>query len=149
MTWYAGNNSTNNGSFGWLFEAAASAVNLIGDDITAGVPVVGSPSLAQEHVFDGNDVTTGQPTVGASDIAQEHDLNLTVTLSTTINADDITTGQPTLGASSIAPRPCWQRHHDRPANAITTMSEDETFNADYCVWCACHWLWCNLRKTNR
>jgi hypothetical protein len=76
MTWYAGNNSTNNGSFGWLFEAGAGAVNLIGDDITAGVPVVGSPSLTQEHVFDGNDVTTGQPTVGASDLHKSMNLLL-------------------------------------------------------------------------
>jgi hypothetical protein len=69
MTWYAGDNSTNNGSFGWLFEAGAGAVNLIGDDVTTGAPVVGASSLTQEHVFDGNDVTTGQPTLGASTLA--------------------------------------------------------------------------------
>jgi hypothetical protein len=127
MTWYAGNNSTNNGSFGWLFEAGAGAVNLIGDDITAGVPVVGASSLTQEHEFDGNDVTTGQPTLGASTLAQEHDLALVaittgqpvvgspaVTETTAIALDPVTTGQPTVGASDLA------QDHDLALVAITT-----------------------------
>jgi hypothetical protein len=114
MTWYAGDNSTNNGSFGWLFEAGSGAIALTGNDITTGQPTVGASSLSQGHVINANDLVAGSPVVQASTVVQGHVLaanNITTGLSVVETADigqehsislvGITTGQPVVGSSGL------------------------------------------------
>jgi hypothetical protein len=107
MTWYAGNNSTNNGSLGWRFEAApGGAVNLTGDDITTDQPTVGASDLAQEHDLAANGLTTGSPIIPSSTIDQTH----------VLAPNAITTGHPVVGTSDIA------QEHNLTLTAIRLVS---------------------------
>jgi hypothetical protein len=82
MTWYAGDNSTNNGSFGWLFEApggvsvdvpvtgveatgAVGSVTIPNVDVSVtGVTATGEVGIATAFVPDALVVVTGSGAVG-------------------------------------------------------------------------------------
>jgi hypothetical protein len=83
MTWYAGDNSTNNGSFGWLFEApggvsvdvpvtgveatgAVGSVTIPNVDVSVtGVTATGEVGIATAFVPDALVVVTGVEAAGA------------------------------------------------------------------------------------
>jgi len=76
------------------------------DSIATGAPVLGTPTLAQEHALTATGVATGSPSLGTPGIAQEHGLT----------ASGIATGAPAVGTPSVA------QEHGLTATGISTGS---------------------------
>lgn len=60
--------------------------------ITAGIPTLGTPTIAQDHALTSNDILSGEPTLGAPSLAQNHQLS----------GLGIICEPPTLGAAMLA-----------------------------------------------
>jgi len=85
--------------------APATAVDLIGDPITTGAPVLGTPALGQIFALTGDAIAAGAPTLGTPALGQVFALT----------GDPLVTGAPVLGTPQLNAAPSASRTVRLPA----------------------------------